>query len=293
MNKRSIKNRNVPVLIIGRNRPNHLTRLLYSDALKDCASIYIFLDGPEIKSHNGNDDSSLRDTQQVAREFLEKRKGKILVSKNHLGCYRGVTTGIEWFFSHEDEGVILEDDLLLHKDAIATAGRALDEFRNQRSIASICLYRVGNADDSYGFTISDFTSSWGWATWRNRWADFDYRVEERLVFHPIVLMKHGGIPGFRRWYVVARRLRRKELDSWAYRWMFSVWLKRKHNAVVPFNLVENHGFGDSSTHTKKGQSVKIEENFEKDRVKWKIKSVKLNKRYDRLLMDKHFGIKRR
>ena len=292
MNNQSIKNRNIPVLILGRNRPNHLSRLLHSDALKEFTSIYIFLDGPEIISNDNNDNSSLRDTQQIAREFLDKRKGKILISKNHLGCYRGVTTGIDWFFSHEDEGVILEDDLLLHRDAIATAGRALDEFRNEISIASICLYRVGKADNSYGFTISDFISSWGWATWRNRWVDFDHEVEQRLLLHPIALLRHGGIPGLRRWYVVARRLRRKELDSWAYRWMFSVWLKRKRNAVVPFNLVENHGFGDSATHTKKGQTVKIEERFDKGRVKWKINSSKVNKDYDRLLMDKHYGIKR-
>jgi hypothetical protein len=279
MNNRSIKNRNIPVLILGRNRPNHLSRLLHSDALKECTSIYIFLDGPEIISNDNNDNSSLRDTQQIAREFLDKRKGKILISKNHLGCYRGVTTGIDWFF-------------LLHRDAIATAGRALDEFRNEISIASICLYRVGKADNSYGFTISDFISSWGWATWRNRWVDFDHEVEQRLLLHPIALLRHGGIPGLRRWYVVARRLRRKELDSWAYRWMFSVWLKRKRNAVVPFNLVENHGFGDSATHTKKGQTVKIEERFDKGRVKWKINSFKVNKDYDRLLMDKHYGIKR-
>lgn len=37
---------------------------------------------------------------------------KTLFNEKHLGCKRAVSEAIDWFFRHEDMGVILEDDCL-------------------------------------------------------------------------------------------------------------------------------------------------------------------------------------
>ena len=284
---------NTAVLIVGRNRPEYLQRLLNLKAIQNCGNIFIFLDGPEVKTDLSTGDEKLRYTQQIAKDFVTEQQGKLLISNSQLGCYRGVTTAIDWFFSHVDEGIILEDDLMLHDDALLVAEKALNQFREDLSIASICLYRIGKSDNSYNFTISEFTSSWGWATWKNRWLDFDHSSEKKLLFHPLIVWKHGGIRGIRRWHGVMKRLRKGELDSWGYRWLFSVWLRRKLNAVSPYNLVANRGFGEHATHTKSGESNNIDKSFEWEKIDWTIDSKEANTVYDRLLLERQFGIKYR
>jgi hypothetical protein len=44
-------------------------------------------------------------------------------------------------------------------------------------------------------------------------------------------------------------VRAKEIDSWAYPWMASVWFKGGLTATPNVNLVSNIGFGTESTHT--------------------------------------------
>jgi hypothetical protein len=69
---------------------------------------------------------------------------------------------------------------------------------------------------------------------------------------------NGGLNGVRRWSSVSRNLSSGDLDSWAYRWLFTHWLKGWSTLVLPINQIENLGFDDLATHTKSGLSQKIE-----------------------------------
>ncbi len=280
------------VLIVGRNRPNHLKRLLESDALDNPSlRFHIFLDGPEVNASRDLEEIMLRETQDLAREFIEQRSGKLKISQEKLGCYRGVTTAIDWFFENAKEGLILEDDLLLHPKSMDFVAKALETFREVDGVSSICLYRVGEREISGAFTFSSFTSSWGWATWKNRWELFDHNVERKISTHPLLMLKHGGIKGLKRWRSVSQRLRSGELDSWGYRWLFSVWLRRGMNLVFPYNLIENGGFDDFATHTKSGKSNRIEtKEISVDALKWDSLQLRIDSYYDKKVLKNYFGI---
>jgi hypothetical protein len=249
------------------------------------------LDGPEISAGRNIEEMKLRETQDLARTFIERRSGKLKIAQEKLGCYRGVTTAIDWFFQSVTEGLILEDDLLLHPKSMEFVTKALENLRKVDLVSSICLYRVGERDASGNFTLSSFTSSWGWATWKNRWEFFDHNVERKISHHPLLMLKHGGIKGFKRWRSVSQRLRSGELDSWGYRWLFSVWLRRGMNLVFPYNLVENSGFDDFATHTKSGKSNSIEtKEINVDTLKWDFSNLAIDSYYDKKVLKNNFGI---
>ena len=59
-----------------------------------------------------------------------------------------------------------------------------------------------------------------------------------------------GHADFKRyWTRVFDRSYAGEIDSWAYRWLFTCWVNNGLTALPSANLVKNIGFGEDATHT--------------------------------------------
>lgn len=280
----------LPVLIIGRNRADKLSALLNSEALRNLEQIYIFLDGPLVTKPTDTAQQKLFDTQNVAKEFCQANLSRIHIEQGNLGCYKGVTKAIDWFFTMNEKGLILEDDLQLHNQTPEIVENLLFEYSNNEEVGSISLYRVEGENNNNGLIFSDYPSSWGWATWRDRWAEFDHQAGSKIVKRPWLMFQHGGYLGLRRWFYIARGLQKNELDSWAYRWLFTFWLKSFKTIVSPVNMVMNVGFGEDATHTKRGRSNTIFEG----KLDYKSFNSQRNKEadisYDNCLLKSQFGI---
>ena len=278
---------NVNVLIIGSNRPNHLRNLLKSAALNKHKSVFIFLDG-----YNSGEENAQKfiETQQIARDFLRNNLERLYIFPSKLGCYKGVTTAIDWFFENVEEGLIFEDDLMPHPEILPIAQKTLANFRNYSNVGSISFYRAVGMDEDKKLSISRYPSSWGWATWKNRWDQFDHKAHEHLSYRPVLLFRHGGWTGLRRWYHIITRLKNGDLDSWAYRWMFTFWLKKYYTVVCPFNLIENNGFGEDATHTKKGSGNSLYSGKILDTQAWNMTTLLVDEVYDQELLKIQFGI---
>jgi hypothetical protein len=282
----------LPILVIGRNRPLHLKNILESLARTGSECIYIFLDGPNVESSSRDETiitSDLFLTQKVAQDFQKEHPNRLNISPIKLGCYVGVTSAINWFFSHVEYGLIFEDDLDFHPAIIEIAKKALADFKDNEDIMSVSFYRDSGINPDGAFIKTTFPSSWGWATWKHKWSKFDHDSHKKIAKKPLVLFKRGGISGFRRWIYVINRLRKNELDSWAYRWMFTLWLEKKYSVVPPFNMIENRGFDDLATHTKKGISAKFDLNYEIRDIHWS-QPIYLDEDYERRLLLNRFGV---
>lgn len=63
-----------------------------------------------------------------------------------------------------------------------------------------------------------------------------------------------GYPGGQRevdfWKARFDDARHGRVDSWAYRWLYSLWKERALSVVPEVNLVQNIGFDGQATHTK-------------------------------------------
>jgi len=91
---------------------------------------------------------------------------------------------------------------------------------------------------------------WGWATWRDRWADFHPELPDLDSF--------TAQDGFRRLWgntSIATRLERQvqkalrgEVDTWDFQWTVHHAMQSRLAAVPSVNLVRNIGLDDSGTH---------------------------------------------
>ena len=281
----------LPILIIGYNRPHLLKKLLANPSINK-NRIYIFIDGFKGEMKERSLKNSVEECQRIAIEFQKESKGsKLLIAESNLGCYRGVTTAIDWFFGEVEAGLILEDDLLPHPEIVKFCNESLKKFENYHEISSISCYRATPYNNLSGnYEYSSLPSSWGWATWRDRWKTFDHDAQINILDYKYKLLMHGGITGFRRWMRTIQQIREGKIDTWAYRWMFTNWMNSKMNVVAPINLIENIGFGDDATHTKNGKSNTLYPNSIRGVMDFSIHHVKTNKTYDNYLLQNIYGI---
>ena len=95
---------------------------------------------------------------------------KTLFREKNLGLKNAVSSAIDWFFEHEEQGIILEDDCLADPSFFGFCEELLDRYRDDDRVMHIggnCFLPELEMEDSYFF--SRFPHIWGWATWRDAW----------------------------------------------------------------------------------------------------------------------------
>jgi hypothetical protein len=179
---------------------------------------------------------------------------KTLFREQNLGCRVAVSTAIDWFFEHESQGIILEDDCLPEVSFFNYAQQLLDHYQDDERIMMIsgnCFSdsaAIGN--ESYFF--SRHIHIWGWATWRRAWKHYDRNMKqwEKLRNSNWLLTIGDGQPAFQRyWSKLFDESAANRNNSWAYRWVFSCWAQNGFSILPNCNLVQNIGFGLTATHT--------------------------------------------
>lgn len=176
--------------------------------------------------------------------------------EEHLGCKLAVSGALDWFFGHEAEGIILEDDCLPDATFFPFAEELLQRYRGDERVMSIAgnhfNWRDRSCPHSYFFSRSHF--SWGWASWRRAWQHYDRNLElwPQLRNTDWLLTVGEGDRAFQRyWTKKFDELHAGLIDTWDYQWTFAAWAQGGLTAVPSRNLVKNIGFGADATHTRK------------------------------------------
>ncbi len=241
-----------PILLNTFNRPQETIRVL--EVLKEnkVPVLYIHNDGPR---DNRDDDA---DNVSAVREILDKSitwecEVHRLYEEKNLGCGMGPYTAMNWFFSNVEEGIIIEDDCVPHKDFFMYCQELLEEYRNRSDIVTIggtCRHPVKRSQYSYHF--SAFSEIWGWATWKRVWDEYDFgfSVPDEDFVKSVRSFTHSKQVA-NHWLTILHRTQ-KDGSSRSY-WDFQLDLKNLYThktSIVPnSNLVSNIGFNERGTHT--------------------------------------------
>lgn len=248
----------VPVLLCIFNRPEKIKRVL-SELLKiQPKYLFIAADGPRL----GNSSDVLNTT--LARNAINGINWdceiKTLYQEKNLGCRRGMTAAIDWFFENVESGIILEDDCIPHESFFKYAEELLNKYQSDERVMSIGAQHFHGASHQLtsSYFFSKFVHCWGWATWRRSWDKHDHEMAcwTQLRNSDWLLQIGNGSRLFKKyWENIFDRCDSGEIDSWAYRWTLSCWSQGGLSILPSKNLVTNIGFDNQATHTSRGNSV--------------------------------------
>lgn len=210
-------------------------------------------DGP--RPDHPDDTELTQQTRQIVRDGVTWDCDlRTLNRDENLGVRRGVVEAIDWFFSQETEGIILEDDCLPHPDFFSYCSELLERYREDDRVWAIQGDKPEevklNGLASYGFI--PYALVWGWATWKRAWDHYDRdlsnwrRIRETSEVKKLFPDR------------IERRIRTQHLDrllhdpdyTWDYQWAFTLSYHGGLATVPRVNLVSNIGWGRSdASHT--------------------------------------------
>lgn len=275
------------VLLILFNRPDTALHALNAIRQSESQRLYVAADGP--RPEKPGEFELCQRTRDVVNKVDWACEVKTLFQDYNHGCARGVSCAITWFFEHESEGIILEDDCIPHPDFFRFSQIMLNKYRNQKNISMISgtnfLQDIIRAEHSYYF--SAFSNVWGWASWRDRWNGFtlsfteEAKEEIQSTIRLQMPKKHQTLL-MQNWL---HEIQRGTLDSWAIPFaLYNMCLNRL--SIVPTqNLVSNIGFGPDATHTV--QPAQGISHLKTDGIKTLIHPDRIlqNRKADRLYLD--------
>jgi len=170
----------------------------------------------------------------------------------NLGCKNGVIAGLDWFFSLEEQGMVLEDDCLPNAAFIHFCQELLVKYANEPQVYMVGGHNpMGHWHSSHSHHFARIGHIWGWATWRDRWQQFDPLLPGSDEFR-----EHNG---FKRLFGLTNvaddvlqnvdRVNSGILDTWDCQWTLYHAMKGRMAAVPAFNLMDNIGFDATASHT--------------------------------------------
>ncbi len=242
-----------PLLLIAFNRPEHFGQLIERLRETRPQRIYIAIDGPRLG--NESDAISVAATRQLVSTIDWTSDVHTLFQENNLGCGMGASTAINWFFSHEERGIILEDDILPRESFFEFCSELLDRYAGDPHVLAIsgCNFVPPehlSAPTSYRF--SRLPHIWGWATWRDKWAIHDLDISDwqtRISRRQMWQFAGNSVGGYLFWRTMFNSVASGVIDTWDFQLVAAAIENDMLTATSNVNLVDNIGFGDLATHT--------------------------------------------
>ncbi len=249
----------IPVLLIIFNRTEEVKALIGALEKVKPLRMYIAADGP--RSTVPSDALTCAAAREVVQTVPWPCEVITHFSDVNQGVDPAVENAISWFFRHETEGIILEDDCIPHPDFFTFAGEMLSRYRNDERVMMISgdNFQNGVKRGNGSYYFSNYANTWGWATWRRTWNLYDTSLAalpefiEQNTIATLLPPKEEQ----RYWIKYLRKLHAGVRTAWDAKLMFALWIHNGLTLVPNANLVTNIGFGANATHTAGDTSMSI------------------------------------
>ncbi|MGN6178174.1 MAG: nucleotide-diphospho-sugar transferase [Mucilaginibacter sp.] len=245
-----------PVLFTIFNRPDVTLKVFEQIKLAKPPRLYIAADGP--RPGKPEDVRLCKEARNIINLIDWECEVKTLFKENNAGCRNGMSSAVTWFFSQEEEGIILEDDCLPANSFFRFCDVVLERYRNDSRIRHItgCNLQDGRKWGNASYYFSNMTHVWGWASWRRVWDEYqdlprfnESEVREKLVniFTEPMLVES--------WFDIFTRYKQNQINSWGYQLDFVNFFNNGLTIIPNVNLISNIGFREDATHTIQSDSV--------------------------------------
>ena len=245
------ENKLAPVCIFTYKRVDSLKQCIAK--LKECqlskqTEVFIFNDGAK---YNKDEDAI-----KAVRDYLYTVDGfksiELSFSSINKGLAKSIITGVSEIIKKYGKVIVLEDDLVVSPNFLVFINQSLNFYADNLKVFSISGFSLPFKIPQY-FTDDVYflprASSWGWASWLDRWEKIDWAVSDYKEFannkKKIKMFNEGGSD-------MAGMLKKQmqgTIDSWAIRWCYHQYKMKSYTAYPVISKVDNIGFTPEATNT--------------------------------------------
>lgn len=240
-----------PILFLIFNRPDTTLQVFNEIKKASPPRLYIAADGP--RPEKPGEAELCEHARAIVENIDWDCQVETLYQNKNVGCKQAVSSAITWFFSAEEEGVILEDDCLPSADFFRYCDVMLNRYRYDsrvRHIAGANL-QLGKKWGEASYYFANQTHVWGWASWRRVWSDYDkdlskisqqeaYANFDKVFDDPLIAEE---------WRHIFNRLMKGSVDTWDYQLAIINFFNNSLSVNPNVNLITNIGCRADGTHT--------------------------------------------
>lgn len=204
---------------------NVITSLLLNEEAQE-SDLFVFVDGA--REGKVGERELVCSVCRYIENIVGFKSVNYTFSETNKGLGNSVIKGVTEVINRYGKAIVLEDDLILAPNFLFFMNQGLDKYKEEKSVFSICGYsnKVKVPKDySYDTYFCTRSSSWGWATWADRWNSVDWELENFDKYH--ILKKE-----FNRWggsdcWKMLNDWKCGRNKSWAIRFCFAQFLQKK------------------------------------------------------------------
>lgn len=210
--------------------------------------LFIFSDGPKNETDK-NEVALVRDYLKGIGGF---KKTIITESPVSKGLANSIIEGVSQVIQNYGRVIVLEDDLITSTNFLCFMNHALDYYQNNPHIFSVSGYTFPfkkPLDYTYDNYIISRGSSWGWASWQDRWETVDWAVTDYDTFLANKSIRKSFAESGSDLVDMLKRQMTGKMDSWAIRWWYQQSKQNQFTIYPVLSKVLNNGFDKDATHT--------------------------------------------
>lgn len=222
---------------------------LRNNLLASKSELFIFSDG-------WKNDSAKIEVEKV-RNYLKTidgfKKITIIERLDNYGLAKSIIEGVSEIINQYGRVIVLEDDLITSKNFLIYMNDALEFYSTTPKVWSISGFSFPIIhQDGYQFDAAFGlrASSWGWASWQDRWDKVDWDVSDYDQFiKNQSSQKRFNLGGSDLCKMLADQMTGK-INSWAIRFCYAQFKDGAFDLYPTLSKVESIGFGVDASNTK-------------------------------------------
>ena len=247
---------NIPILFVIFRRKDVALKSLERIRQAQPAKLYLAGDGP--RPHVEGEAQLVAETRQAVLQAVDwPCEVRTLFQDHNLGCSRGVYTAINWLFSQEKMGIILEDDCMMQASFFRFAEELLIRYQDDQRIGLIDgANYIQNVEIPHSYGFSQYKSTNGWATWQRAWKLMDMDMDWRSTPYSSSIIANMGYKSkdVKYWKYRIKVVDHNDVSAWDWQWYFTLAAHNLLGIYPKYNLTTNIGFGAGATHTSDGKT---------------------------------------
>ncbi len=213
------------------------------------SKLFLFSDAP--KNENA------QEGVDAVRKYLKNVDGfkeiAIIERDKNLGLANSIITGVSEIIEQYEQVIVLEDDLITTANFLSFMNQSLNEYRNSNKVWSISGYSYPiefPKKYQYDATFGIRATSWGWATWKDRWEKVDWDVSNYDNFKKDFKARKAFNQGGSDLCKMLNDQMTGKINSWAIRFCYAQFKNNAYDLYPRVSKVKSIGFESGATHTK-------------------------------------------
>ena len=239
-----------PIVLFAFNRLEPLKACVASLLNNSEASetdLVVYVDGPR-----ANRDGEAEKVEEV-RKFVKGITGFKTVESHFSEVNKklgpSIIAGVTEVINRYGRAIVIEDDLIASNNMLAFVNQGLKHYEKVQEVFSISAYtNIVKIPNGYPYDayFCPRSTSWGWATWKDRWDSVDWELKDWGTVE-------ANAKAFNRWggsdcFGMLKGWHEGRNQSWAIRFCYNQFVQDRQSLFPIISKIDNEGFDGSGTN---------------------------------------------